>query len=458
LAAAAETIHVPGDQPTIRAAIQQAADGDTVLIACGTYSEGGGGYSVNSSITLIAESPGCVTINRGTSEGFVVANVDFAMIGIRVHGAWNGISAVNTDLTIIECAFQDCEAHSKSPHGGGAVYCEGGTAHIASTDFAYNFSHTEMDGGGSIMVRNCPITVLSCSFYGDVSVGSGGSLRAESSPIHVENCDFAECWTHPNATRAGAVFLTDCAAPSTFTSCTFRDNQAEIAGGGVALRAASAVFENCRFSGNAVDYYGGGLDVDGASAEVLNCEFVSNVALFGGGMAVRNGLAALDGCVFIQNGSPYSGGGLYASESDTSIRGCTFALNHGSVRAALTFAAGSARVERTIVAFGVGAGGAVRCVDGVNPVLECVDIYGMEGGDWTGCIAGQLGTNGNFSADPLFCNLEGGDCTLHAASPCLPGNHPDGVDCGLIGALGPGCGAVGVEQETWARIKARYSR
>ena len=34
-------------------------------------------------------------------------------------------------------------------------------------------------------------------------------------------------------------------------------------------------------------------------------------------------------------------------------------------------------------------------------MTDC-DVYGNEGGDWTDCIADQLGQDGNISADPLF--------------------------------------------------------
>ncbi|MFB3907751.1 MAG: hypothetical protein ACE15D_05030 [Candidatus Eisenbacteria bacterium] len=68
--------------------------------------------------------------------------------------------------------------------------------------------------------------------------------------------------------------------------------------------------------------------------------------------------------------------------------------------------------------------------------VQCCDSYGNSGGD--GLCGIDLG--GNFSADPLFCDAPNGDYTLDWASPCLPGNHPDGVDCGLIGALDAACG------------------
>jgi len=45
---------------------------------------------------------------------------------------------------------------------------------------------------------------------------------------------------------------------------------------------------------------------------------------------------------------------------------------------------------------------------------------------------------------------------LQADSPCAPGNHPDGMDCGTIGALGVECGTVKAKAVTWGSVKALY--
>jgi hypothetical protein len=89
--------------------------------------------------------------------------------------------------------------------------------------------------------------------------------------------------------------------------------------------------------------------------------------------------------------------------------------------------------------------------------LSCCDLFGNAGGDWVVGIADQEGIRGNFAADPLFCDPENGDLTLRSDSPCLPGNHPGGAACGLIGALGEGCAPpTAVERASWGGVKTRF--
>jgi hypothetical protein len=56
-------------------------------------------------------------------------------------------------------------------------------------------------------------------------------------------------------------------------------------------------------------------------------------------------------------------------------------------------------------------------------------------------------------ANPLFCDPDNSDFTLHANSPCIPGGISG---CGQVGAYGVGCGAISVEDLSWGSIKGRY--
>ena len=112
-------------------------------------------------------------------------------------------------------------------------------------------------------------------------------------------------------------------------------------------------------------------------------------------------------------------------------------------------------IEGSVIAFGVGE--VEVCCSGGTIFPICCDIFGNSDGDWGGCIADQEGVNGNISADPEFCHPLSGDFTLCSSSPCLPGNHPDGDDCGLIGAFGEGCsGPSAVEHVSWGEVKKLF--
>lgn len=97
-----------------------------------------------------------------------------------------------------------------------------------------------------------------------------------------------------------------------------------------------------------------------------------------------------------------------------------------------------------IVAGSTGTGPAVYCqYSSFNPTVFCSDVFGNEGGDWTGCIAEQYGIGGNISLDPWFCSPEEGDFRLHEDSPCAPFSEPN-PECDLIGAWPAGCAPMAV--------------
>ncbi len=234
----------------------------------------------------------------------------------------------------------------------------------------------------------------------------------------------------PPPGRGGAVFSTD--GSEHFINCAFSDNMAS-AGAAAFCQGGSPAFTDCVFSNN-VGGDGGTLFLDGVAATLSGCTFTGNSSSLGGTIWCSSGSPRIMHCTFYANPAEDGGAQIY----------CYFE--------------GSPLIENTIIAFS-DQGSAVLCTDENNfPTLMCCDLYGNAEGDWTGCIADQLGVNGNFSACPSFCNAADADFRLCDESPCLPGNHPAGYDCGLLGAWGEGCscGPSRVETTTWGVIKSLY--
>jgi predicted outer membrane repeat protein len=167
-------------------------------------------------------------------------------------------------------------------------------------------------------------------------------------------------------------------------------------------------------------------------------------------------------CTFSENSADL-GGVLYTfgGYCYPAFLGCTLCGNSATQGSAIYCRLDeSPTVENTIIAFGAGGEPVYFYYLGTIEVI-CSDVFGNAGGDWVGSIAGQDTLPGNFSADPRFCDLESEDFTLDETSPCAPGNHPYGYDCGLIGAMPVGCTYAGIEPEheestTWSTIKSMY--
>ena len=177
----------------------------------------------------------------------------------------------------------------------------------------------------------------------------------------------------------------------------------------------------------------------GGPLVAIECDFDSNHACdYGSAIGLESGAAFLYSCVF-RNGMitcPVGGGAVYGSPYE--MTNCTFNANSGTVASAIV-SNGGVRIANSILANGLSTAPVIAGTPGGMPAVSIsyTDICGNHGGDWVGVIASQADSNGNFSADPLFCDTTSGDFHLQGNSPCAPGNNSCGV---LIGALPVACG------------------
>ena len=255
------------------------------------------------------------------------------------------------------------------------------------------------------------------------------------------------------------------AASPVIADCLFIDNLSTFVGGGVDCRSESSpAFDHCRFIDNEADWDGGGLYCLGASSPTLdNCEFIGNTGGHSGGGMRCEGPGSdpvLTHCTFSGNDSDFGGGFICYTSAEASLTNCTFSANAAASDGGGLYCGGFGvlTLSRTIVAYSdVGVG--VFCESASTATLSCCDLFANAAGDWVGEIAGQGGADGNLGVDPQFCSIQPDadrNWMLQSDSPCAPGNHPQGTDCGVIGAWPVGCGTTPSERSTWGNIKTRF--
>jgi len=256
----------------------------------------------------------------------------------------------------------------------------------------------------------------------------------------------------------GGAFTAHMSSP-VVRNCVFIGNSADQGGAVWCGGQGGPVFENCQFIGNSARYGGAAFFVNTPfTTTVSNCTFLENDAMRGGALYAYNVPLVVQDCTMLLNNATAEGGAMVLNQCYPSfVSSTTLYQNEGLTGGGIALlSTTNLTVENTIIAWSEN-GGAVSVPGAATMTLACSDLFANWGGDWMGKVAGQLGVNGNISADPLFCSRSSRDFTLHADSPCAPGYHPDGTDCGLIGAFPVGCGGVPTEERTWGSIKSKYA-
>ena len=239
----ASVIRVPQDEPTIQDGIEASGEGDTVLVAPGTYS-----------------GPGNERITFHGIDRVLTSETNAKDTVIYVTGDCTGIEFRNGETSASIVQGITVTNGSASFDFGGGMYCEGASPQIMHCIINNNVSTTE---GGGIACRDCSPSFSNCEVS---SNRSGGIFCFAASPT------FANCTVSDNrGTPGGAGISLSAGSNATLTNCTVSGNTAWEVGGGLYCDYSSPILTNCVISGNWARSGGGGLHCDLSSPTLTNC-------------------------------------------------------------------------------------------------------------------------------------------------------------------------------------------
>jgi len=415
-----------GDALTIQSGVDMAAAGDTVLVAPGVYDDtthvdiDGQARAVNVYIAkdirlASSEGAGTVTVD-GTKSDYAVV-----VVGGGSQTAVSGFDIVLTGFSF-GCVQLQQEVVRGAVFGTTGIRCLSTTCEVSANTIA------DADYGVVLIGSNATVTD---SRFSSVSYG----VRSEGVSVpSVSNNLFENCGVGVSSFES---------SPRIEGNTMTRDN------GAAACRGIECA--NGAQNGADVTPFIKSNRIVGMQSEAVWCTGVTatienNVVEGGAGVWVNFcGQTVARGNVVV--GSTYGfllqGTPSVLLESNT-IHDNTIGL--GIVNGT------AASVQRNIIVSGTVG---VDCLM-ASAQLTCNDVFGMPI-KYRGACADQTGVGGNFSADPQFCgNIGTGNYMLQSDSPCAPQGHPDGADCGLIGARAVGCGTVATKNATWGAVKGLY--
>lgn len=442
-AVSSRILHVTADgrsqYPTIQSALDASAPGDTVSLAPGIYTWTAQG---SAGLNMLVGRPGVSIMGRGGFEDTIidaeyrgrallclnVGDMVIANLTIRhgqassVHlgefffGTGAGIAAdMDSRPVISRCLIEENRCDCIDSKGGAIVLVDG---KVVDSIIRSNRGGFDSVGAGIAGLRT--LVLERCVIRDHVVAGDNNSSGAGAWVKYgvIVGCTFqANYLTGIYSASGGGLTLLG----GTVSDCLFLDNTVNVQRGAGSLETPLGGGVFCR------------------ETTVTNCVFWNNHAIGG---------------FFPGFGAGLAGVGTVAQR----VVGCTFVGNDATTEA------GPPPLQYPEVAgVWLTAGTVERCVFAEN------SGWCIAGGAQTSCCcfwnntpAGSTGrgmdAEGNFEADPEFCVTPGAtpDARIRASSPCANGQHPEGADCGQIGAGVAGCAPTPVHPVTFGAFKRRF--
>ena len=461
----ARTITVDDDGPAdfnnIQAAIDDANEGDTIILADGVYTGQG-----NRDIDFLGKA---ITIrSNNPNEPAVVDSTIIDCQGTEQdrHRAFyfhtgEGLDSIIAGLTITNGYGQDEDVHSSYMFSaGGAIFCIGSSPTIVHCQVIHNYAGFKGGGfyieNGSPKITNCAFTdnsstygvaifnrnsnatvtnctftanstnspnsgggagiynmygspkINNCTFHGNFSQELGGGIKNDESRATITNCIFVE----NSADSGGAIHNTE--GSPTIANCTFSANSARERGGAMAFGRGytTSTLENCTFVGNYSDKIAGAIFYSRTNPILTNCIFRGNSADAGGAIYNDQASPTIASCAFLNNSGSY-GGAIFNESTNLRVTNCTFRANSARSGNCMAFDSehsflSNLQMNNCILWDG---GNKIWNHDGSIITITYSDVHG----GWPG--------QGNINKDPYFALSSG--YHLAIGSPCIDAGDPN---------------------------------
>ncbi|MBK1855915.1 right-handed parallel beta-helix repeat-containing protein [Verrucomicrobiaceae bacterium 5K15] len=330
---------------TLREAVANAVDGETITFDFATYTGSNaptvslhtGEIAITGKNLIIdgTTSGSVVTITgNNTSRIFNLNNSDTVFRGIVFTEGTDTDKGGAVYQSSSSPEYENCSFIDNSAPRGGAVYSYYSGGKFTSCRFSENNATLN---GGAVYNSLSSTDFLDSVFEGNTSARGGAVYNDEAF-----NMEFAGCSFSKNVASISGGAIGSDRSSETYTDCRFKDNEAAT-GGSIFTNLTSTQVIGSIFRGDSAQDFGGAIRAESGTLNLTSSSFQgAQVFNEGGAVSLKATGGTFDSCFFLSNRSFSKGGALYLENSSPKLRNCTFQGNHASQNGGAFFSEDSA--------------------------------------------------------------------------------------------------------------------